>query len=62
MATTKKRISMYGIEELIFSNGTLVTKFGNKFIILNSQGTLIDAYSTKKEAIERVKKLYKNLK
>ena len=53
---------MYGIEELIFSNGTLVTKFGNKFIILNSQGTLIEAYSTKKEAIERVKKLYKNLK
>jgi hypothetical protein len=62
MATIKKRISMYGIEELIFSNGTLVTKFGNKFIILNSQGTLIEAYPTKKEAVDRVKKLYRNLK
>tara|TARA_R110000803_G_scaffold89350_1_gene156591 strand:+ start:202 stop:390 length:189 start_codon:yes stop_codon:yes gene_type:complete len=62
MAKTIKRKSMYGVEEIIFSNGTLVTKFGNKYIILNSNGTLIESYTKKKDALDRVKSIYKNLK
>ena len=38
MAT--KRKSIYGVKEIVFSNGTIVTKFGKRFIILSKTGIL----------------------
>lgn len=61
MAT--KRKSIYGVKEIVFSNGTIVTKFGKRFIILSKTGILYPQnYGSEKLAIAQVKKMFPKAK
>jgi len=64
MAKKIERIGVYGQKEILFSNGTLVTYFGKKWIVMGANGVLhtTPPFKTEKDAVDYVEKKFPNLK
>jgi hypothetical protein len=57
--TTTTGTTVNGQREVKFENGTTVTFFNGKFIILNANGVIFDdKYNTEEQAMQRVKQLF----